>query len=82
MPRVLRIILCGVMGLLIGAVGLQAQPSTGLSFERPVVKVIAPGLVHFWRRLGFRRLYDIAVKMGWRDAARREEDINPWSIVD
>ncbi len=48
----------------------------------PVVKVIAPGLVHFWRRLGFRRLYDVPVKMGWRQTASREEDLNPWSIVD
>ncbi|MFQ5568413.1 MAG: YcaO-like family protein [Rhodothermales bacterium] len=48
----------------------------------PVVKVIVPNLVHFWRRLGFRRLYDTPVKMGWCGTARREEEVNPWSIVD
>ena len=47
-----------------------------------VVKVIAPGLGHFWRRLGFRRLYETPVKMKWREAPCREEDLNPWSIID
>ncbi len=34
MLRILRIFLCGLMGLLIGAAGLRAQPSPGLSFDR------------------------------------------------
>ena len=34
MLRLLYIILCGIMGLLVGATGLWAQSFTGLSFER------------------------------------------------
>lgn len=46
----------------------------------PVVKVIVPGLVHYFRRLGFRRLYDVPVKMGWLARAHTEEEMNPRSI--
>jgi len=46
-----------------------------------VVKVVAPGLVHYWRRLGHRRLYEVPVRMGWREQPLREESMNPFSIV-
>jgi ribosomal protein S12 methylthiotransferase accessory factor len=53
----------------------QTRPDIGL----PVVKVVVPGLRHFWRRLGPGRLYDVPVKLGWLPAPLREEDMNPVS---
>ena len=35
--------------------------------EVPVVRVIVPGLRHFYRRFGPGRLYDVPMKLGWRD---------------
>jgi oxazoline/thiazoline synthase len=43
----------------------------------PVVKVIVPGLRHFWARFAPGRLYDVPVKMGWLDKALTEEELNP-----
>lgn len=46
----------------------------------PVVKVVVPGLRHFWRRLAPGRLYDVPVSMGRLDAPMPEEDMNPVSF--
>jgi ribosomal protein S12 methylthiotransferase accessory factor len=54
----------------------QTRPDVGLS----VVKVIVPGLRHFWRRLAPGRLYDVPVRMGWLDHPPTESDMNPVSI--
>ncbi len=54
----------------------MTRPDVGL----PVVKVIVPGLRHFWKRLAPGRLYDIPVKMGWRATALKEEELNPIGI--
>lgn len=43
----------------------------------PVVKVIVPGMRHFWVRRAPGRLYDVPVKMGWLSSPTREEDLNP-----
>ena len=43
----------------------------------PVVRVIVPGLRHFYRRFAPGRLYDIPVKLGWRDRPISEHDLNP-----
>jgi ribosomal protein S12 methylthiotransferase accessory factor len=51
----------------------QTRPEIGL----PVVKVIVPGLRHFWRRFGAGRLYDVPVKLGWLAAPLLEEQLNP-----
>lgn len=52
------------------------QPDIGL----PVVKVMVPGLRHFWRRTAPGRLYDVPVKMGWLREKYAEPELNPWSI--
>lgn len=52
------------------------QPDIGL----PVVKVMVPGLRHFWRRTAPGRLYDVPVKMGWLREKHAEPELNPWSI--
>jgi ribosomal protein S12 methylthiotransferase accessory factor len=38
----------------------------------PVVRVIVPGLRHFYRRFAPGRLYDVPVKLGWLDKPRSE----------
>jgi len=42
-----------------------------------VVKVILPGLRHFWARFAPGRLYEIPVKLGWFDRPLKEEELNP-----
>jgi oxazoline/thiazoline synthase len=45
--------------------------------EVPVVRVIVPGLRHFYRRFAPGRLYDVPVKLGWRDRPIPESELNP-----
>ena len=52
------------------------QPDVGM----PVAKVMVPGLRHFWRRTAPGRLYDVPVKLGWKDRAATEPELNHWSI--
>ena len=54
----------------------QTRPDLELS----VVKVIVPGLRHFWARYAPGRLYEIPVQMGWLDTPKAEEDLNPTPI--
>ena len=51
----------------------QTRPDIRLN----VVKVIVPGLRHFWSRFGAGRLYDVPVKLSWLSAPRLEEEMNP-----
>jgi oxazoline/thiazoline synthase len=51
----------------------QTRPDIGLN----VVKVVVPGLRHFWKRLGAGRLYDVPVQMGWIEKPLKEEELNP-----
>ncbi|HET9621347.1 MAG TPA: TOMM precursor leader peptide-binding protein [Kofleriaceae bacterium] len=51
----------------------QTRPDLGLH----AVKVIVPGLRHFWPRLGPGRLYDVPVALGWLAAPRRPDELNP-----
>ena len=43
----------------------------------PVVRVIVPGLRHFYRRFGPGRLYDVPIALGLRKRPVREADVNP-----
>jgi bacteriocin biosynthesis cyclodehydratase domain-containing protein len=45
--------------------------------EVPVVRVIVPGLRHFYRRFAPGRLYDVPVKLGRRDRPLAENELNP-----
>jgi oxazoline/thiazoline synthase len=45
--------------------------------EVPVARVIVPGLRHFYRRFAPGRLYDVPVKLGWRDQPLSENELNP-----
>ena len=46
--------------------------------EVPVVRVIVPGLRHFYRRFGPGRLYDVPVKLGLRDRPLPESELTPF----
>ena len=43
----------------------------------PVVRVIIPGMRHFWARFASGRLYDVPVAMGCREHPLAEADLNP-----
>jgi oxazoline/thiazoline synthase len=43
----------------------------------PVVRVIVPGLRHFYRRFAPGRLYDVPIKLGLRDRPLPESELNP-----
>jgi bacteriocin biosynthesis cyclodehydratase domain-containing protein len=45
--------------------------------EVPVVRVIVPGLRHFYRRFAPGRLYDVPVKLGLRNQPLSEDEFNP-----
>ena len=45
--------------------------------EVPVVRVIVPGLRHFYRRFAPGRLYDVPVKLGLRERPLSENELNP-----
>ena len=53
--------------------------------EVPVVRVIVPGMRHFYRRFAPGRLYDVPVKLGWRDrptaGKRAQSDPPPYLRV-
>lgn len=55
----------------------QTDPDIGV----PVMRVMAPGLYHFWRRLGGKRLTEVPQKMGWTSEEERSRLLNPYSIV-
>lgn len=46
----------------------------------PVVKVVVPGLRHFWARYAPGRLYDVPVRMGQLPQPLSEEQLNPIPI--
>lgn len=51
----------------------QTRPDIGL----PVVKVIVPGMRHFWARLGPGRLFDVPVRLGRQATPTPYEELNP-----
>ena len=55
----------------------QTRPDIGM----PVVRVIVPGMRHFWERFAPGRLYDVPVAMGWRDRSLAEEALNPVPVI-
>ncbi|MFB2919618.1 MULTISPECIES: TOMM precursor leader peptide-binding protein [Aerosakkonema] len=54
----------------------QTRPDIGLN----VVKVIVPGMRHFWKRLAPGRLYDVPVQLGWLPEPLPENQLNPIPI--
>jgi ribosomal protein S12 methylthiotransferase accessory factor len=52
----------------------QTRPDVEVS----VVRVIVPGLRHFYRRFAPGRLYDIPIKLGLRDRPMPENELTPF----
>jgi len=50
----------------------QSRPDVDLH----VVKVVVPGLRHFWQRFAPGRLYDVPVALGWLTAPTPEASLN------
>ncbi|MCY4155242.1 MAG: TOMM precursor leader peptide-binding protein [Gammaproteobacteria bacterium] len=55
----------------------QTRPDIGL----PVVRVIVPGMRHYWARFAPGRLYEVPVAMGWREQALTEQALNPAPVI-
>jgi ribosomal protein S12 methylthiotransferase accessory factor len=54
----------------------QTRPDIGLK----VVKVIVPGMRHWWKRLGSGRLYEVPVQLGWLKEPLQENQLNPFPM--
>jgi oxazoline/thiazoline synthase len=54
----------------------QTRPDIGLK----VVKVIVPGMRHWWKRLGSGRLYDVPAQLGWLKEPLKENQLNPFPM--
>jgi oxazoline/thiazoline synthase len=50
---------------------------TRADIDVPVMRVIVPGMRHFYRRFAPGRLYDIPIKLGLLDRPVAEADLNP-----
>ena len=55
----------------------QTRPDIGM----PVVRVIVPGMRHYWARLAPGRLFDVPVEMGWRERCIAEADANTAPVI-
>ena len=55
----------------------QTRPDIGM----PVVRVIVPGMRHFWERLAPGRLYEVPVRMGRRAGPMSEAGVNPAPVI-
>ena len=55
----------------------QTRPDIGM----PVVRVIVPGMRHFWERLAPGRLYDVPVSMGHRSSPLAESELNNMPVI-
>ncbi len=55
----------------------QTRPDIGM----PVVRVIVPGMRHFWARFAPGRLYDVPVTMGCCEHPLAEADLNPAPVI-
>jgi oxazoline/thiazoline synthase len=77
--------LAGVVGACVDRAAQAGLEVIVLDQTRPdielnVVKVMVPGMRHFWRRLGAGRLYDVPVRLGWLDRPTLEHELNPRSV--
>ena len=55
----------------------QTRPDIGM----PVVRVIVPGMRHFWARFAPGRLYEVPVEMGYRSKPLDETELNTATVI-
>jgi len=53
---------------------------TRLDIGLKVVKVLVPGMRHFWKRLDSGRLYDVPVRLGWLKEPLKENQLNSFPM--
>jgi ribosomal protein S12 methylthiotransferase accessory factor len=63
-----------------GNIEILVLDQTRGDLDLHVVRVIAPGLRHFWRRLAPGRLYDTPARIGWAKDLLHESAMNPHTI--
>jgi thiazole/oxazole-forming peptide maturase SagD family component len=67
----------------LGRVGIEAytidltRPDIGI----PVARVVAPGLRPWWPHFAPGRLFDVPVRLGWLERARRPAELTPVPIL-
>ena len=55
----------------------QTRPDIGM----PVVRVVVPGMRHFWARFAPGRLYDVPVRSGRRQRPMQETELNTAPVI-
>ena len=60
---------------------LILHDQTNPDMDVPVVRMSVPGMYHYWRRFGGKRLYSDPRDMQWITHPRREEELNTLSLV-
>lgn len=55
----------------------QTRPDIGIN----IVKVVVPGMRHYWNRFDAGRLYDVPVKLGWLAKPKLESQLNPFPMI-
>jgi ribosomal protein S12 methylthiotransferase accessory factor len=55
----------------------QTRPDIGM----PVVRVIVPGMRHFWARFAPGRLYDVPLRLGKLDKMLHESELNSVPVI-
>jgi len=63
-----------------GGIDVLVLDQTRPDVTFPVVRVVAPGLRHFWARFGPGRLYEVPLREGWISRSLSEEEMNPFVI--
>jgi bacteriocin biosynthesis cyclodehydratase domain-containing protein len=56
---------------------LLVLDQTRVDIGLPVVKMMVPGMRHFWPRYAPGRLYDVPLELGWLSRPATESDLNP-----
>ena len=60
---------------------LLVLDQTRPDIEMPVVRVIVPGMRHFWARFAPGRLYDVPVRTGYQERPLTESELNPAPVI-
>ncbi|MYD43977.1 MAG: TOMM precursor leader peptide-binding protein [Gammaproteobacteria bacterium] len=68
---------------LVEAKGLEflVLDQTRPDVKMPVVRVLVPGLRHFWARFAAGRIYEVPVSMGLRQKPCEESELNPVPVI-
>lgn len=81
-PRLCPATICDSLWYCIGQAEQQGLETlvcdlTRMDMDLKVVRVIVPGMRHFWQRFAPGRLYEIPVTLGLRETPLVEEEMNP-----